>query len=181
MGVSRFSDDYDWEDRDTILAQGRWLARMNKVLKGRPGRKALRQLERALVMMPHKRLTTGGLCDGNNVCVVGAWLYRKYVDDGMTPKAAWWKLQERKPFVYSDGSIGRGYSDFAGYEELQRTVEMGKEELGVTRTLLEVLAFINDEEEGYSFQYNGIDPEVLYSRLLTWVREHMATDAEVAA
>ena len=66
----------------------------------------------------------------------------------MTPKAAWAKLQEDKP----------RYGDWYSWEELDRTVTKGKDELGVTRTLIEVLAFVNDEEEGFGFQYRGITP-----------------------
>ncbi len=165
--TTRFNGDYDLGDVDDILSLGRWTARRNKVLNGRPGRKALRELERALLMMPHKELITGGLCDGTRVCVVGAWLYRSYVDGGMTPKDAWTKLQEGKP--------RRG--DWSSWEELGRTRDMGTAELGVTRTLVEVLAFVNDEEAGY---FNHVTPEILFQRLLDWVRQHMATDAEVA-
>ena len=48
-------------DDDWILSWGRWIARTNKVLKGKPGRAALLDLERVLLAMPHKRLIEGSL------------------------------------------------------------------------------------------------------------------------
>ena len=154
--MSRFSDDYEY-DVDSILAGGRWVARRNKVLKGRPGQSALRNLERALTLMPHKKLMEGNICDGANVCVIGAWLYRQYVDEGMTPKRAWAKLQE-----------GRGrHHDSDSWEELERTIDKGSADLGITRTLTEVVAYVNDEE---GFRMRDWEPERRYERVLAWVR-----------
>ncbi len=157
--MSRFGESDD-DDNESILAGGRWIARRNKVLKGRPGRKALRELERALVLMPHKRLIEGSLCDGSNVCVIGAWLYRRYVDDGMTPRDAWSKLQEGKSEFDDD------------WAELERTITKGHTDLGITRTLAEVVAYVNDEQEGW----RASSPESLYNAVLLWVRQYMAPD-----
>lgn len=159
--MSRFNYDGGSDDLEQLLADGRYMGRRKKVLTGRPGRLALRELHRALVMMPHKRLIEGALCDGSAVCVMGAWLYRRYVDDGLTPKAAWGKLQDGKDRFHK----------FDSWEELERTIEKGHTDLGITRTLAEVVAGVNDEEAGW----RASSPDERYELVLDWVREHMAT------
>ncbi len=165
--MSRFSwQDAFADDKDANLGWGRWTVRRNKVLNGKPGKLALAELEKALVAMPHKRLIEGALCDGSGVCVVGAWIYRRWVDVlGWTPAKAWKTLQ----------NIGKGkeagtyqYWERSSFEEWDRTVEMGYQELGITRTLVEVVSYVNDEEEGYR-----CTPEVRYDRVLAWVREQL--------
>ncbi len=56
--MSRFMDG-ELDDEWAVLAYGRWIARRNKVLSGRPGKAKLRELERALVNLPHHRLIHG--------------------------------------------------------------------------------------------------------------------------
>jgi len=163
--VSRFNED-GWDDEDSVLAYGRYLARRKSVLNGRPGRQALRELERALVLMGHKRLIEGSLCNGSDVCVMGAWLYRRYVDDGATPRAVWARLQDGKGIYHDDDS----------WEELERTMTKAVDDLGITRTLAEVMASVNDEEVGWRAQ----TPERRYDLILDWVRQHMAPTAQAA-
>lgn len=163
--MSRFTWMDDGGDEESILAMGRWIARRNKVLGGKPGKEALAELREALLAMPHKRLIEGALCDGTAVCVVGGWIYRRWVDAGMAPRKAWKALQ----------SIGKGrragtyqYWDNGSYEEWDRTIEMGHQELGITRTLAEVVSYVNDEEQGYR-----CTPEVRYAKVLQWVEEQL--------
>ena len=156
--MTRFSDGDDPGDLESLLAQGRWMGSRKAVLNGRPGKAALADLERALLAMPHKRLIEGSLCDGTGVCANGAWLYRHYVDGGLSPREAWRKLK-------SEGK-SRGFWDTEG-AELDRTVAMTVKELGVTQTLAEVVAFINDEEA------YGTTPEVRYASVLALVRRYM--------
>ena len=159
--MSRFEGDFAIDDQDALLAAGRWIARKNKVLGGRPGRTALRELERALTLLPRRRLISGGLCENSGeVCAMGAWLFRKFVDDGMTPRAAWKRLR-----------ASRAKSNEFQQEELVATIEAGHAVLGITRTLAEVVAWMNDEEFGL---FTHTTPEVLYSRMLEWVRRAMA-------
>ncbi len=164
--MSRFAwmDGGDGDD-DTNLAMGRWMGRRKKVLEGKPGKEALADLREALLAMPHKRLIEGELCDGSDVCVIGAWIYRRWVDSGTTPRKAWKALR----------SIGKGkeageyaYWDNGSYEEWSRTIDIGHQELGITRTLAEVASEVNDEGAGY-----GCTPEVRYDKVLAWVEKRL--------
>ena len=156
--MSRFSDD-DSYDLDSLLAQGRWMGRRKAVLNGRHGKAALADLERALLAMPYKGLIEGSLCDGTGVCANGAWLYRHYVDGGLSPREAWRKLKK-------DGKE-RFFGNDEG-AELDRTVAMTVKELGVTQTLAEVVAYINDEEV-----LDTATPEARYTRVLELIQRYM--------
>ena len=155
--MSRFDDNAPG-DLETLLAQGRWMGRRKAVLNGRPGKAALAELEQALLAMPHKRLIEGTLCDGTGVCANGAWLYRHYVDGGLSPREAWRKLKkdDKERFFGNDEGA-----------ELDRTVAMTVKELGVTKTLAEVVAYINDEE------VYATTPEGRYAQVLERVRRYM--------
>ncbi len=159
--MSRFSEFDGYDDVDSLLVMGRWIRGRQQVLNGKPGRAALKDLERALVMMPHKRLAEGTMGDGKGVCAMGAWLYRRYVDQGLTPKQAWYKVkrEDRKrhnwPWESNDG-------------ERNRTITVGSRDLGITKTLAEVVSFINDEE------VFATSPEGRYEQVLRLVRSYIA-------
>ena len=155
--MSRFDDNAPG-DLETLLAQGRWMGRRKAVLNGRPGKAALAELERVLLAMPHKRLIEGTLCDGTGVCANGAWLYRHWVDGGLSPREAWRKLK-------TEGTTRDFW--FSGKTELDRTVAMTVKELGVTKTLAEVVAYINDEEAW------ATAPERRYAQVLELVQRYM--------
>ena len=154
--MSRFTE---WENYDveSLLAEGRWIARRNKVLGGRPGQAALRELERALVNLPHKQLIEGSICDGTGVCGVGAMAYQHYRDQGMSPKTAWKEIQKRPKF-------------FVRGEELDYTQDFAVKVLGWTQTLAEVVAWMNDEASW------RLTPERRYRYVLEWTRQHMGRE-----
>ena len=63
-----------YNESDDPLSYGRWEGRVKKVLSGRPGRAALRELEDVLEAMPVKELIADELCDSQGrVCALGAW------------------------------------------------------------------------------------------------------------
>lgn len=155
--MSRFYDDDDGSI-EARLAYGRWRGRCAVVLRGKPGKAALKDLERALLLMPHKRLIEGDLCDGNGVCANGAWVYRHYVDQGVSPREAWRRLKKE----------GRSKDDlFRSGADLERTVKIASENLGITRTLAEIVAWVNDDKTW------APTPEVRYARVLKWVQQHL--------
>ena len=156
--MSRFDDGDDPGDLESLLAQGRWMGRRKAVLNGRPGKAALAELEQVLLAMPHKRLIEGSLCDGTGVCANGAWLYRHWVDGGLSPREAWRKLKTEGKDRYFGNSEG---------DELDRTVAMTVKELGVTKTLAELVAYINDEEVW------AATPERRYAQVLERVQRYM--------
>ena len=155
--MSRFSE-VEWDDLESLLAYGRWMGRRKAVLNGRPGKIALRDLERVLILMPHKRLITGALCDGTGVCANGAWLYRHYIESGISPRAAWQKLKSSG----KDRDFGNGDND-----EFNRTTSMTVTALGITETLAIIIAFINDEE------VYAITPEDRYTQVLSKVQYYI--------
>lgn len=69
--------------------------------------------------------------------------YQALRDEGYSPKAAWKKLRWR-PRPQGDGD-----GDHDSWEELQHTKEYAVENLGMTRTLAEVIAYENDEGAGW--------------------------------
>ncbi len=178
--MSRFGWMENDLDDDWALQHGRWIARTNKVLNGKPGRAALRELEAVLLAMPHKRLVEGALCEtGGSValketglgvfgrecgmCVVGAWVYRRWVDEGMTPRHAWKKLKSigQDQWTASD-------DDDDGSDAFERTLDVGVAELGITRTLAQIVSYENDE---------GVfrrSPEDRYKYVLSFVRRALA-------
>ena len=161
--MSRFNMD-GCDSQEAMWAWIRWEGRRKKVLNGKPGKAALQDLERALLVMPHKRLIEGALCDGKTgVCAMGAWLYRRYVDQGMRPRDAWRKLQ-----VEGIPKGGQWFDDGVG-EELQRSIDLGARDLGITKTLAEIVAYTNDEDVSWH-----LTPEKRYEEVLRRVRGYIA-------
>lgn len=190
-------------DDDWMLQHGRWIAKTNKVLKGKPGRSALQDLERVLLAMPHKRLIEGRLVEtggenqleaerhawaqrliakGKNqpalkssyvrecgMCVVGAWVYRRKVDEGMTPRAAWKSLKSLGQPNRATRNWKIAYDDSDGYDNFQRTLDVGVAELGITRTLAQIVSYENDEGAYYKRS-----PEQRYAYVLDFVRRAIA-------
>ena len=165
---TRFNYGDGYDDEDAILQFGRWVGRRKKVLTGRPGIESLKELETSLLGLNPPRLISGSLCDGTGVCAVGAWVYRHWVDvDGMTPKKAWKRLRSERKRAASQWDQGDSW-EWREEDELGRTIDIGVSELGVTRTLAEVIAAMNDEH------WFNITPEQRYTRLLQWVRDRIA-------
>ena len=148
---SRFTYD-TFGDDEPNLSEGRWIARVKAVMKGKPGKRSFGQLVRALLTLPQKRLIAGSLCDGTGVCAIGALGYRHYVDQGMTPQSAWKKM--RGAARCGDFSDGPGIDEF------------GRDELGLTETLAWLIAEKNDEQWGHE------TPEYRYRVMLDWARRH---------
>ena len=169
---------YDWMEPcgEDWLAYGRWLGRVKTVLNGKPGREALQELERVLLAMPHKRLIEGTLCDTGGkfgfdedrgrecgVCAVGAWVYRRWVDGGMSPRAAWKKLK-----TVGREEDWRAYWTDDSYDEYERTTKAAVAELGITETLAMLVSYENDE--GFWRR----TPERRYEDVLGWIRRVLA-------
>src|SRR6185369_14922087 len=66
-GMTRFSDDYDWDFGRYML----WEQAVTNAMSGRRGQAALRDLEEALVALPEKRLVDT-LCKDGEVCAISA-------------------------------------------------------------------------------------------------------------
>lgn len=60
--MSRFVDNFDYDDEHAVLDQGRWERNARAALKGKRGRKVLADLREALIALPEHRLIDGALC-----------------------------------------------------------------------------------------------------------------------
>lgn len=77
--MSRFSDDGE----DDFNNQGlMWWHNVEQAIAGRKGRKVLEELRATLLALPEKRLIHGHLCDGQDVCAVGALVVARRVAAG---------------------------------------------------------------------------------------------------
>ena len=178
--MSRFSDDYDCDYRNSAEL---WQANLDRALSGKRGKKALAQLRDALRALPEKRLISGALCtvggmdrpdapkpmetkwgpswvhgefvgkledEGEGVCAVGAFLWHKRVKAGADPRTAFDEL----PMLLD--------SEHDAWE----TAEAGKA-AGLTFTLASHLAYKNDEA------FDGMTPEERYEAFMVWLDDQL--------
>lgn len=78
----------EYGDSEDPLDWGRWNARVRSTLNGKPTQKHLRLLREALLALPQHRLIDNDLCDGFDVCAIGALPYKEYRDKGYSHSAA---------------------------------------------------------------------------------------------
>lgn len=79
--MSRYSDEYDGDEPYPNSGE-LWWANVRRALRGRRGQRDLRELERALLALPQKRLVEGYLAKGGDVCAVGALVVQRRVSRG---------------------------------------------------------------------------------------------------
>jgi hypothetical protein len=154
----RFAEgDFDFPGQWGLWEEALWRA-----INGRRGQQVLRDLERALVDLPEKRLMQGGLSDGKDVCAVGAYVAQKRVDAG-----------EDRDAVLQDMIVPVDeWGDFDGWESEEKTISKGQR-AGMQLTIIVAIAGRNDD------LYDAT-PEERYERILGWVRERIIP-AEVSA
>ena len=199
--MSRYNDYDDYEgEPEQILAQGRWEHNARVALKGKPGRKALRDLREALMALPEHRLIEGA------VCTVGAGERRARI--AAQERAAWERMSPRyrpaEPDLEVAGDLdalirseGEGVCavgalvwhrkvkagmdpaeafaslpDLAdeGTDALQETAHLAKEEAGLTFTLAWELAYRNDET------FSRKTPEERWTAFVAWIDQELAGD-----
>lgn len=177
--MSRFEDDdYDGEDFPNQAAL--WQANAERALKGKRGRRALRDLRAALLALPEPRLIAGALCTvnparraegrthpdwlladiaekGEGVCAGGALLWHLRVKGGMDPIAAFDSL----PTLEDDNHSGWESADLIAHEA------------GLARPLAVEIAFRNDET------YLRMTPEERWTAFLAWIDAELADEAGI--
>lgn len=143
-------------------------------LKGKRGRKALRDLRDALLALPEKRLISRALCtvgrqatdwatedaevaylveeQGAGVCAVGAYAWWQRVKAGADPQSAFDDLPLLDDLTYS----------------IQDTVGFGQG-AGLTMSLAYLLTDRNDDI------YGLLSPEERYERFLAWIDKELAS------
>lgn len=148
----------DEEDRPGQFAL--WDANCRRSIRGKLGQRELRELEKALLEMPHKRLISGALCDDDDVCAVGAYARHKGLDlSGFDPE---------------DETDEVGVA--AGMPRLIAWKLVALNDL----TLDVVWEVAEGPRNRYEATYKGgipyirdVTPEERYAKVLAWVREQL--------
>jgi len=140
-------------DGDTCVPDGLWQNAFARAIAGKRGQKILREIERALLEMPERRLLDSHIACGTEVCAVGAYAVWKYQQDH--PDLS------RKSIIY--GLEGEYYDDS---ESLANTAYLGTE-LGMPWTMAWELAEAND------VRFRDCTPEERWERVLNWVRDRI--------
>lgn len=179
--MSRYYDD-DYEE-DFPNQGAFWQANFERALKGKRGRKALRDLREALLALPEPKLIEGALCTvnperriaekragcirddlarelaekGDGVCAIGAMLWHRKVKAGMDPAEAFDSLPTLEDANHS----------------LDDTASIAFNEAGLVYSLASHIAYKNDETFG------GKSPEGRYTAFLGWINAELG-DAETA-
>lgn len=137
--MSRVYVDYEMEPLD----QGRWDHNLHQTIRGKKGQALLRDLERALVEMPEKRLIADDLVsETGECCTVGALCaYRKSKAEGLS---------------FRQAALALPNID---------TQELGERE-GLSSPLAWFLVYQNDD----SYEFGRLSPEDRYTQVLAWVR-----------
>lgn len=152
------------EDEDRPNQFALFEANCQRQIKGRAGQKALRELERALVELPEKRLVAKAIACGNEVCAVGALLVHQRVAKGESREDA---LARYQSVVQDDDEYCGAYDDFDGYQD--PTDEIAAAE-GVPALLAWKLVYLNDE------RCDHCTPEERYEKVLAWVRRQIKSE-----
>lgn len=140
-------------DGDGTIPEGLWYSNFRRTLKSQRGQKILRELEAALLALPEHRLIEGDVCDGKDVCAVGALGVARRVQAGAS-------IEQALEFV-------RGY---AGESSIFGTAYYGRD-LGMAWTMAWEIAVKNDEDFGH------LTPEQRWEAMLAWVRSQIKQEA----
>lgn len=181
--MSRYCDE-EMTDENAEFRWGAWMSNYHRALRGKKGRRALRELREALLALPEHKLISNALCtvnpehrkaviddeisrdsydwmiehEGEGVCLIGAYLWHRKVKEGMDPAEAFDAL----PNVGLDENM-------PGAEALDETAWLAARH-GMTYTLAYTLAHRND------VSYDRLSPEERYARFLGWIDTELAKE-----
>lgn len=199
--MSRFSDS-GYEYDGPAITWEMWERNVRLALGSTRGQAALAQVEEALLALPAPRLVRGHLVAKDQVCTVGALLvHRRATEEHRTTEeiiallsadvyctcthdrtahpadgpctATWQSYAPGRPTVACECSAYEVDDDDEN-GGLADTKGAGVA-MGLTPTLAEHLAYLNDEE------FRSCTPEERYARVLAWVRRAQGKPDEVAA
>jgi hypothetical protein len=153
--VSRisYSDEEDYPGQFDL-----WRANLRRSLKGRNGRRALRDLEAALLALPDKRLIADHLAANGQVCAVGAIVTHRKVSLGQAREAV---LRELEGEPREDDC-----EEWDDCDDMGETEEVGVAN-GIPRLVAWRLVELNDMELA------RFTPEERYEKVLAWARKHL--------
>lgn len=197
--MSRFAD-YDNDEEDWALNMGRWQHNARVALKGKRGRKVLRELREALMALPEHRLIEGAMC---TVGGVDKRLPPVPIDSASTEVLRYsrWAHEEREQARKRLATKGEGVCaigaivwyrkvkagadpaeafaslptvlDAEDGDGLEWTARLG-EEAGLTFTLAWELAYRNDET------LRNMTPEERHAAFVAWIDQELASDSAAA-
>jgi hypothetical protein len=189
--VSRFGD-YDGEE-DYNNSAALWWANVERQFAGRKGRDLLWELIAALEAMPVKQLVHGVLCDGQNVCAVGAVMVARRVRAGEARDAALAALaiecgcghgsathpdrgactvcKTAYEVMVAERGPERAWNSCHGYEPQGDAWETAQaaQQAGLPRLAAYRIEYHNDEEAS---EY--LTSEQRYDETLAWARRELA-------
>lgn len=143
--MSRFSEYNDAEQWQYAL----WAGRVKQAMNGRPALKVYREMEAALLALPAPRLIAETICDGADVCAVGAYALYKRVQAGEEREVVLTALEADPDDADSDD-----------------TALLGKRH-GMTYTMAWELGNQND------YWYSNLTPEQRYEATLRDMRQNI--------
>lgn len=192
--MTRFGSDYD---EPFPNAGELWHANLMRALRGKRGMQVLRDLEAALLALPQPRLIESHVAKDGEVCLVGAYVLHKRVQDRESRDAVMGELERvgavcecwHGPEDHED-ETGRCRSCDARQEMFGKTspwpyeclcfrrseddggddletMHLG-ESVGLAGTLAWHLGYLNDERWG------GLTPEERWENALAWTRLQLA-------
>ena len=137
------------EDEEFPGHFGLWLANCDRSIQGGKGQAALREMEKALLAMPAKRIARDILVEPTGeVCAIGSLMVQKRVDAGMSREDAVAACSKAVP-----------------YETEEKGVEVG-----LPRLVAWSVAVENDSDPWNQ----DTSPEQRYGRMLEWVQKRIA-------
>ena len=138
------------EDEDFAGQFGLWQANCDRSARGRKGQAALREMKKALLAMPVKRIARYILVEpSGEVCAIGALMVQKKIDAGMS----------REKAVEECSTVAPYPSDAQGVEA------------GMPRLVAWSVAVENDSDP---WDGKETTPEQRYDRMLAWVQNRIS-------
>jgi hypothetical protein len=143
-----------WDDEPYPNASELFQRSVDNAIKGKSGQALLREIEAALLALPEKKLLGSGVCEGGEVCMLGAVAVARAMKAGKTREEAVVALE-------------RDAKAAGQYEDDDKTFKYLKRALAIKQHCLAwQLVFENDE------CYVKTD-EQRYERMLKWVQERI--------
>lgn len=144
MSRSGYIDDLDQSE----LAM--WRGMVASSIRGKRGQALLKELKRALLALPEKKLCADVFAADGQVCALGSVELRRKLKGGTDRATAMKEIEAEWP-NYSEGIHGKASEDF-----------------NIAECLAQEIMYINDEWGPYQ-----CTPEQRYETVLKWVKDNI--------
>lgn len=152
-----------WEDDEPYPnASALFQANVDRALKGKKGQTFLREIESALLAMPEKKLIGSAVCEGGQVCLLGAVAVERAVKNGKSRADALAELEKEAK------EHGQYEPEGVNWDEADdETLEYLRSLLGIKQFPL-AWTFVHENDECHVRT-----PEERYERMLKWVQRNI--------